>query len=125
VFVGVFAMLALALAAVGIYGVVAYGAEQRTHEIGIRMALGAQPVDVMRMVIGEGMRLALIGVVIGVVASLGSTRLMSSLLFGVGASDPLTFAGVAILLTLVALLACYLPARRAMRLDPLLALRHQ
>ena len=125
VFVGVFGMLALALASVGIYGVVAYGAEQRTHEIGIRMALGARPVVVMRMVVGEGMRLAVIGLVVGIVASLGSTRLMSSLLFGVRATDPLTFAGVAILLTLVALVACYLPARRAMRLDPLVALRHE
>jgi ABC-type antimicrobial peptide transport system permease subunit len=125
VFVGVFGMLALALAAVGIYGVVAYGAKQRTHEIGIRMALGAQPVDVMRIVVGEGMRLAVIGLVVGVVASVGSTRLMSSLLFGVRATDPLTFAVVAILLTLVALVACYLPARRAMRLDPLVALHHE
>jgi predicted permease len=125
VFVGVFGTLALALAAVGIYGVVAYGTEQRTHEIGIRMALGAQPVSVMRMVVGRGMRLALIGLALGVVASLGSTRLMSRLLFGVRAGDPRTFAGVAILLALVALMACYLPARRAMRLDPLVALRHE
>jgi predicted permease len=125
VFVGVFGMLALVLAAVGIYGVVAYGAEQRTHEIGIRMALGAQPGDVMRMVLGGGMRLAAIGLALGVMASLGLTRLMSSLLFGLRATDPLTFAGVAILLTLVALVACHLPARRAMRLDPLVALRHE
>ena len=125
VFVGVFGMLALVLAAVGIYGVVASGAEQRTHEIGIRMALGAQPGDAMRMVLGGGMRLAVIGLLLGVVASLGSTRLMSSLLFGVRATDPPTFAGVAILLALAALVACYLPARRAMRQDPLAALRHE
>jgi len=125
VFVGVFGMLALVLAAVGIYGVVAYGVEQRTHEIGIRMALGAQPGDVLRMVLGEGTRLAMIGLVIGVVASLGLTRLMSSLLFGVRATDPPTFAGVAILLALVALVACYLPARRAMHLDPMVALREE
>src|SRR5271157_542595 len=124
-FVGVFGLLALVLAGVGIYGVVAYAAKQRTREIGIRMALGAQPGDVMRMVIGQGLTLAAIGVVIGLVVSFGSTRLMSSLLFGVGASDPPTFAGVAILLALVALAACYLPARRAMRLDPMVALRHE
>jgi predicted permease len=124
-FVGVFGMMALVLAAVGIYGVVAYNAEQRTHEIGIRMALGAQPHDVMRMVLGEGTRLAMTGVIVGLVASLGLTRLMSSLLFGVGATDPPTFTSVAILLASVALVACYLPARHAMRLDPMVALRQQ
>ena len=125
VFVGVFGVLALVVAAVGIYGVVAYRTELRTHEIGIRMALGAQPGVVMRMVLGEGTWLAATGVVIGLVASLGSTRLMSSLLFGVGATDLPTFAGVAVFLALVALVACYFPARRAMRLDPMVALRHE
>jgi len=124
-FVGVFGMLALALAAVGIYGVVAYGAEQRTHEIGIRMALGARPGDVMRMVLGGGMRLAAIGLVIGLTASLGSTRLMATLLFGVRATDPPTFVAVSLLLTCVAFLACYIPARRATKVDPMVALRHE
>jgi predicted permease len=125
VFVGVFGMLALVLAAVGIYGVVAYGAELRTHEMGIRMALGAEPGDVMRMVLGQGMKLVVIGLAVGVVAALGSTRLMANLLFGVHAADPPTFAGVAILLALVALVACYFPARRAGCLQPLVALRHE
>ncbi|HEV2299341.1 MAG TPA: ABC transporter permease [Candidatus Acidoferrales bacterium] len=124
-FVGAFGILALALAAVGIYGLIAYSTRQRTHEIGIRMALGAQPGDVMRLILGQGMWLTGIGIGIGVLASLGLARLMSSLLFGVSASDPLTYISVVILLALVALLATYLPARRAMRTDPMLALRHE
>jgi putative ABC transport system permease protein len=120
---GVFAFLALALAAIGIYGVTSYVVSERTHEIGVRMALGAQPRDVSRLVLGHGTRLAGIGIIGGAVAALALTRLLSSLLFGVSVTDPLTFVGVAILLTFVTLAACYLPARRAMRVDPMIALR--
>jgi putative ABC transport system permease protein len=123
--VGLFAAAALALAAVGIYGVVAFSVTRRTQEIGIRMALGGQPSDVLRLVLGEGARMAALGIGIGVVASIAITRLMSSLLFGISATDPWTFAGVAVLLSLVALLACYIPARRATRVDPLVALRYE
>jgi len=122
---GVFAALALVLACVGIYGVISYLVGQRTHEIGVRMALGAQRNHVLRMVIGHGAKMALIGVAFGVGAALGLTRLMANQLFGVSAHDPLTFAGVAMLLVLVAIAACYIPARRAMRVDPVVALRHE
>jgi predicted permease len=122
---GVFAALALVLACVGIYGVISYLVGQRTHEIGVRMALGAQRNDVLQMVIGHGAKMALIGVAIGIGAALGLTRLMANQLFGVSAHDPLTFAGVAMLLILVAVAACYIPARRAMRVDPVVALRHE
>ncbi len=125
ILLGAFAVLALVLSCIGIYGVISYLVGQRTHEIGIRVALGAQRGDVMRLVLGQGAKLALIGVAIGIAAALGLTRLMANQLFGVTAHDPLTFVAVAILLTLVALLACYLPARRAVRVDPMIALRYE
>jgi predicted permease len=123
ILLGIFAALALALSCVGIYGVISYVVGQRTHEIGVRMALGAQSRDVMRMVVGEGAKMALVGVAAGLAGAFGLTELMANQLFGVTAHDPLTFAAVAILLTLVALAACYLPARRAVRVDPVVALR--
>jgi len=122
---GVFAVIALVLAAVGVYGLIAYSVTQRTQELGIRIALGAQRRDVLGLVLAQGTRLTLLGIVIGVIAALGLSRLLAALLFGVSTTDPLTFAGVAGLLVAVALLACYIPARRATRVDPIVALRYE
>jgi ABC-type antimicrobial peptide transport system permease subunit len=125
ILLGIFAALALVMSCVGIYGVISYVVGQRTHEIGIRLALGATRWAVLRIVLGEGSKLVLLGAAIGAVAALGLTRLMVNMLFGVSAHDPLTLAGVAGLLILVALLACYIPARRAMKIDPMVALRYE
>ena len=120
-----FAVIAALLAAIGIYGVMGYAVTQRSHEIGIRMALGAEPADVLRMIVGDGMKLALLGLVIGITASLLLMKYLESQLYGIKARDPLTFATVAVGLGLVALAACYFPARRATRVDPMVALREE
>jgi putative ABC transport system permease protein len=125
---GTFAGLALLLASIGVYGVISYSVTQRTHEIGIRMTLGAEKRTVFRLVIAKGIRLAAVGLAIGVLAALILARVLSSfshLLYGVGAGDPLTFLAVSLLLMAVAIFACYIPARRAMRVDPMTALRYE
>jgi len=125
VLLATFAFIALVIAAVGIYGIMAHSVAQRTQEIGLRMALGAQVRDVLQMVLRSGMMLALIGIGIGLVGAFFLTRLMRTLLFGVTPTDALTFASVAVILFVVALLACYIPATRAAKVDPLIALRYE
>jgi putative ABC transport system permease protein len=117
--------MALALGVVGIYGVMSYTVSQRKREIGIRLALGAQRGNVLQMIVRQGMQFALVGVAVGIAAALGLTGLMRNLLFGVTAHDPVTFVGVSVLLIIVALLACYIPGRRALRVDPVVALRYE
>jgi putative ABC transport system permease protein len=125
ILIGFFGMVALLLATAGVFGVIAYSVTRRTREIGVRVALGAHPRDILTMILGQGVRTILIGVAIGLAGSLVLTRTVKSLLFGVTATDPLTFAAVVLLLVAAALLACYIPARRATRVDPMVALRYE
>jgi len=121
----IFGIIALLLAATGLYGVLSYGVARRTNEIGIRMALGAKPGDVLAMILKQGMTLVLVGLVVGLASALALTRMMKTLLFQIEPTDPITFAGVSAMLALVALMACYVPSRRALRIDPLRALRNE
>jgi putative ABC transport system permease protein len=125
ILIGFFGIVALLLATAGVFGVMAYSVSRRTREIGVRIALGARPADVLTMVLGQGMRTILIGLVIGLAASLALTRMIGSLLFGVTATDPVTFVAVVLLLIATAFAACYIPARRAAKVDPMVALRYE
>ncbi len=125
ILIGFFGITALLLATTGVFGVMAYAVSRRTREIGVRLALGAQSRDVLKLILGQGMRTILVGVAIGIAGSLVLTRTVQSLLFGVTATDPLTFSSVTLLLVAAALLACYIPARRATKVDPVIALRDE
>jgi ABC-type antimicrobial peptide transport system permease subunit len=125
ILLSIFAALALVLSAIGVYAVISYLVSQRTREIGVRVALGAQRSDVLRLILGDGARLTFLGAAIGLAASLGLTRLLAKMLFGVRASDPVTLIVVTVILSAVAFLACYIPALRATRVDPMVALRYE